>query len=302
MDSEPPKKLPRATHGAPDRPLKIGGVEIPCYVLNDGRRVITQTGAVEALAMSRGGGHSDRLAGFVGSSSIKPYAPKSLGTAIQPFEFIAVGSGARRALGYEATILADICEAVLASRRAGSLHAQQAHIAERAEILMAGFARVGIIALVDEATGYEKDKKGRELAELLAYYISPALLPWTKKFPDSFFREMFRLKGWQWHGAGSSGPRYAGKLVRQVVYERLPGPILTALESMNPSDEGHRANKHHQFINDGEPQQTLNTILSISTHMMKAAKDWDHFEELYDRACPRPDGWQQRLSFQEPPD
>jgi hypothetical protein len=51
------------------------------------------------------------------------------------------------AYGYEATILADICDAVLKARENGDLNYQQEHIAQRCEILVRAFARVGIIAL-----------------------------------------------------------------------------------------------------------------------------------------------------------
>ena len=30
--------LPKSAFGGPDRPLKIGNTELPCYVLEDGRR------------------------------------------------------------------------------------------------------------------------------------------------------------------------------------------------------------------------------------------------------------------------
>jgi hypothetical protein len=64
-------------------------------------------------------------------------------------------TGGSPATGYEATILPDLCEAVLAARQEGTLRADQLHIAKRCEILVRGLARVGIIALIDEATGYQ---------------------------------------------------------------------------------------------------------------------------------------------------
>lgn len=37
-------KVFRATHGDATRPLKIGNLEIPCYVLEDGSRVLSGRG------------------------------------------------------------------------------------------------------------------------------------------------------------------------------------------------------------------------------------------------------------------
>jgi hypothetical protein len=36
--------LPKATHGAADHPLRIGDIEIPCYVLEDETRVLSLRG------------------------------------------------------------------------------------------------------------------------------------------------------------------------------------------------------------------------------------------------------------------
>jgi hypothetical protein len=217
------EKILKATHGSPDRPLRIGDIEIPCYVLEDGRRVIVETGMRTALALGRGGlpkvdgiqGY--RLSSFVAGKRLRPFIQESLyNTITRPIPF-RTPTGTR-AYGYEATILVDLCTAVLAARDAGVLQKQQQHIAERCEILVRGFARVGVIALVDEATGYQEERDREELHKLLAAYISEELLPWAKRFPDEFFREMFRLRGWQYHPMTKQGPRKAGELTSQIVY------------------------------------------------------------------------------------
>jgi len=73
-----------------------------------------------------------------------------------PIQFVLPQRGGA-AYGYPATMLADICEALLAAHKAEALQKQQLHLADQAEIWVRGFARVGIIALVDEATGYQKN-------------------------------------------------------------------------------------------------------------------------------------------------
>src|SRR5689334_24208093 len=45
-----------AKYGAVDRPLKIGAIEIPCYVLADGTRVLAQRGLQGGIGLSEGGG------------------------------------------------------------------------------------------------------------------------------------------------------------------------------------------------------------------------------------------------------
>src|SRR5471032_1422297 len=64
--------IKQATHGSDDHPLKIGDVEIPCYVLEDETRVLSQRGVIGGLGMSSGtgaGGGADRLSIFLGGKA-----------------------------------------------------------------------------------------------------------------------------------------------------------------------------------------------------------------------------------------
>lgn len=110
--------------------------------------------------MSHGGSYSrggDRLAQSVTQERLKHHASNDLvDRTVQPIKF-KTPTGAIN-YGYEGTVLADICEAVLATRNAGRLMKQQEHIAVQCEILVRGFARVGIIALIDEVTGDQRDR------------------------------------------------------------------------------------------------------------------------------------------------
>jgi len=63
--------------------------------------------------------------------------------------------GKRIVNGYDATILPLVCDAWLSARDAGVLKPSQLDKAQNAEILMRSLAKVGIIALVDEVTGYQ---------------------------------------------------------------------------------------------------------------------------------------------------
>lgn len=117
--------LPKATHGSSDHPLKIGDVEIPCYVLDDGRRVLSLGGMIKALGMSGGsaGGEGDRLSSFASGKAINPFISKELMSVMtSPIKFQSP-TGGSAASGYEATILADICDAVLSARKANALKA-----------------------------------------------------------------------------------------------------------------------------------------------------------------------------------
>ncbi|MDB6051227.1 MAG: hypothetical protein JWR17_3973, partial [Pseudomonas sp.] len=152
-------KLPKATHGSADHPLRIGDIEIPCYVLEDGSRILSQRGVMSGIGISRGSAYSssDRLTALMESSALVEYVSDAVLSSLKdPIKFVH-GSGGGFAYGYPATMLAEICDSILAARLSGKLPARQSKIADQAELLVRGFARVGIIALVDEATGYQKD-------------------------------------------------------------------------------------------------------------------------------------------------
>src|SRR5262249_45763036 len=138
-----------------------------------------------------------------------------------------------RALGYEATVLADICDAVLEARKAHALTTKQEHIAVQCEILVRGFARVGIIALVDEATGYQADRARDSLAKILEAFVTKELRKWVKTFPAEFYQELFRLRGLPYNGSVKK-PQYIGHLTNDLVYSRLAPGVLDELRKLTP--------------------------------------------------------------------
>jgi hypothetical protein len=280
--------LPEVLCGAADHPLCIGSVEVPCYVLNDERRVLAQRGVITALGMSSGTGGSgegDRLSKFMETKGISPYVTESLRAVLtDPIKF-RLGGGAL-AYGYEATVLADICEAVLQARKDGQLHAQQVHIADQCEILVRSFAKVGIIALVDEATGFQYIRQRDALTELLSEFLSEELRRWAKTFPDAYFRELCRLRGVHFR-PDLRLPRYFGYLTRDVVYRRLAPNVLKELEERNPKGVGgKRSAKHHQWLSEdvGHPRliQHLGTVIGL----MKISDTWDTFISHLDKVAP----------------
>lgn len=64
--------------------------------------------------------------------------------------------------GYEATTLIEVCDALIQARNDDLLAPSQAFLAVQAEIIMRSAAKLGIIALVDAATGYVEDIKKEE--------------------------------------------------------------------------------------------------------------------------------------------
>lgn len=285
------KGIVKAEYGSPDSPLKIGDTEIPCYVLEDGRRVLVQGGMLTALDMSQGtaakSGKGDRLVKFLCTKGVKPFVSKDLNEIItNPIKF-RTPSGSD-AYGYEATILPDFCDAVLEARNANALNYQQKHIAKACEILVRSFAKVGIIALVDEATGYQYIRARQALEEILDKFISDELVKWTKTFPDEFYENLFRLRGWRYAPFSVKRPILVGKLTNQLVYERLAPGVLDELKKRNPKNsQGKRKDKYFQYLTEDIGHPKLREHIASVTTLMKASSKWDEFKRLINRALPK---------------
>jgi hypothetical protein len=282
----------RATHGAADQPLKIGNLEIPCYVLEDGRRVLSLGGMIKAMGMtggSAGGGEGDRLGSFASGKSISPFISEDLSRRMRsPIRFRAP-TGGSLATGYEATILPELCDAVLAARKAGSLMGHQRHIAEQCEVLVRGLARVGIIALVDEATGYQADRARDALAKILETFIAKELQAWVQTFPADYYRELFRLRGLPFPTDTVKRPQYFGILTNDIVYKRIAPGVLDELKRVTPKDEETGRLKHKLFqrltSNAGYPK--LREHLGAVVAVMKLSTSYSDFINKLDHMYPR---------------
>lgn len=257
---------PKVLFGAPDRPIRIADIEVPCYVLDDGRRVIPTSGMLNTLHMAHGGSMvrgMNRLELFVSRERIKPYVSNELLERIRsPIKF---RMGANVAYGYDSDTLIDIAEAVIKADNAGILQKQQAGIAHQCRVITSSLTRIGLIALIDEATGYQTKRESDELQQILTAYLLPEHRPWMKTIPDEFTSEIYRVYGWK-RSPSNRGPRYAGKLIRQLIYERMPKPILPALDERNPTNAQYRRkHKHHSFLT---PQQGLDHFRSLVITVM----------------------------------
>lgn len=287
----------KATHGSSDHPLIIGNIQIPCYVLEDGTRVLSQRGLIGGLGMGSG---DDRLATFASGKSISEFISNDLAMTIRnPIRFQPT-QGGRPAYGYPATVLADICDAVLAARQANALQPQQAHIAVQCEILVRGFARVGIIALIDEATGYERDRVAGSLAKILEAFIAKELQPWVRTFPAAYYEQLFRLRGLPYASDSVRRPQYFGVLTNDIVYKRLAPGVLEELKNVAVRDEdGRPRHKYFQKLTTNVGYPKLREHLGSVVTLMKLSSDYEEFKNklekihpAYGRTIPMPLGFE----------
>ncbi|MYD10454.1 MAG: hypothetical protein F4X02_10480 [Chloroflexi bacterium] len=283
--SEKPLKV---IAGEADRPLIIGNIHIQCFVLENEMRVITQQGFLEALGRAgkakggQGASKVDNLPAFMAAKNLKPFIDKEVTRSTTPISLTLPGG--RRGYGWDAELLPEVCDVYEEAQRADALLPSQMHIAEQARIIRKGLGKLGIIGLVDEATGYQKIREDRTLATILEKFIAKELQPWTRTFPPEFYSEIFRLKGWPGPD-GVKRPSVIGRYTNDIVYDRLPEGVLDELKRKNPTVKpGQRRHKHHQWLTGDVGHPKLRDHLIGVMALMRAAPNWDAFRRTLVRS------------------
>ncbi|MDA8388117.1 MAG: P63C domain-containing protein [Nitrospiraceae bacterium] len=264
--------------------LHIGDLEIPCFVLEDGTRVISGRGMTAAIGMK---GRGQGIARITAHKTLNPFLNNELILAIEnPLEITGFGL---KTFGYEATLLLQVCEAILKARDEGKIKTEQEkRYVYHADILVRAFAKVGIIALVDEATGYQDYRTKQALQEILEKFVAKELQPWVKTFEMDYYKEIFRLNGWPFNPPSVKRPGVIGHWTNDIVYDRLAPNIRQNLHEIAERDEkGRLKHKLFQRLTEGTGHPKLREHLSAVIALMKASKKWEGFKTLLDRALPR---------------
>jgi len=291
------ERLPKATHPGT---LRIGDIEFEVAVLDDANhsRIVTESNFMEAMGMYRSGALSTRRVREPGTAPIplslayknlRPFVDEHFGNAdFAPIRYR--NSRGNIGLGLPAQLIPTICEIWIDADKAGALkgYPRQKIIAEKADVLLRGFAHIGIIALVDEVTGFQEIRDRETLQKILDKYLLAEHARWAKRFPDEFYRLMFKLKGWQWIGLQVAKPSVVGRYTNHIVYSRLAPGVLDELRRLNPKNEhGRRSVKHHQFFTEDIGHPALQAHLYGVIGLMRAATTWDQFQRMIQRAYPK---------------
>lgn len=280
------KKILSAPFSSDKTPLILGTIEIPCYVLENKKRVISLNGMQKALGYK--GTSGDWLKNIIASNKFSVEISAGINT---PIKFKRIGAGGSQPItyGYEATLFIDICNGFIDLKNAGELKPKQLLIAERADIIVRASAKVGIIALIDEATGYQEYRAKTDLREYFAKFLLDEFGKWTKRFPDEFFEVIFKMKGWTWNYASSKKPSVVGHYINNFVYSRLAPGILDELRKRNPKDDkGKRKSTFQQWFNEDVGHPKLQEHLASLITLGKATGyNWRNFQRAVNRALPK---------------
>lgn len=295
--------------------LNIAGAVLPCAVIDmrDGKdpvRVLTENGISTALLGGRSGaskrlkkqaaelGESDSLPVFVAPARLKPFIDETAKAVLKPIEYL---DGDRVCQGFDATALPVVCDIWLRAREAGALQEQQLEKAQKAEVLTRALAKVAIIALVDEATGYQADRAKDALAKILEAFVAKEIQPYLRTFPADYYEQLFRLYKLPFPPEGNQSwrPAFFGHITNEVVYSRLAPDLLPELKKL--ASKAEKRARLHQWLTQDIGHPKLREHLSSIVTIMKLSQTPDQFKASVNMIHPRY-GETKQIDFDKPTD
>ena len=280
-------KVLRAIYGSPETLLKIGERSINCYVLEDGTAVLSGRGMLDALGIERT--HGGKMGSFVALLERNNIIDSELATGLKsPMKFTRPGKGGAPANAYEATTLTKLCRAILTARR-NDLLPDSEHmkiIAAECEVIIAAFSDIGIIATIYEITGYEREKVADAYQKFLEKFLLKEAAAYVKRFPIGFFESMCDLKGWEYEKGKTKYIPAMGHVINDVIYSRLAPNVLNELKQLNPTVNGKREEKHHQFLTLDAGVPALNEHIIGVMALARANSSWNKFYAQLSAAYP----------------
>ncbi len=273
-------KILHATHRGY---IEIGNVKIPCAILENGKRVISQTGLFTAFKRPRKGEvRQEGLPSIIGANNLIAFVGEELREKSQSIPYYH--SNGKTAYGYDAELIPLVCELYLKAYDEQQTLPSQERVVAQANIIVRALAKVGIAALIDEATGYQYERERDELQKLLAKYIREDYMRWQERFPRKFYKEVFRLLEWEYNPLSVKRPGYLGKFTNKYVYEQMPSNVLETLQQKNPINEnGHRVRKHHQYLTEDIGVPHLDTHITKLITIMELSNNLEQFKQNFNR-------------------
>lgn len=263
--------------------LKIGEKSIACAVLSNGKRIITQTALFDAFDRPRKGEKRiEGLPSIIGAKNLIPFVTEEVREKSEPIHYYL--QNGKITSGYDAELIPLVCELYLTANDAGILLDSQEKMIIQASILIRSLAKVGITALIDEATGYQYDRENNALQEILKAYIAEDFLKWQARFPRKYYQELYRIYGWDYDPLSMKHPKYLGRFTNEYVYEYLPPGVLKELRTKNPKNEnGNRTKRHHQFLTGEIGVPHLERHITKLITVMELSDNQEQFKENFNR-------------------
>ena len=284
-------------------PLELGScVNIDCVNALEGKKTIRLVSVLSFLSIV-GISPKDRyvlqsLDKFLTHPAIRSRRANSILERLHNGYIVKDVAGDQMFVDYR--IVTDFCRLMLSLRRVGKLTGSYLEYAGNCETFMLALADVGLAALIDEATGYDKIKKRREYQELFKDFIREEHSDWVKEFPNEFFEQLYRV--YHCERVGRNHPSFFAHVITKYIYWPLAdshGAILEQLKEKDPivSKNGRRY-RLHQFLTEEVGKAALRLHIGSIITLLALSNDKGMFKRIFARRYPKA-GDQMEFNFDE---
>lgn len=258
-----------------------------CYVLEDGRRVLSQRGAARVLSKKAGG------KGARENAVLTPYldnlskVSSGLSARADFVEFDRPDGG--HATGIVASDFVALLDAYVDAGLNGLLRANQIHLARNAAATLKALQRVGLDALIDEATGYERVKGDDLLAQRMQAYLRDHRGPYRITWPQALRNELLRLYGYAGDGT-KRWPQWMRSPIDKIYRTIYGDDIKDELKVRNPNP--HYGSSHPQWLEDNVGEMfrevDIHAVVTIAATSLNVEDFWGRLAWNFQRRSHQP--------------
>ncbi len=309
------KQVPSVPRAICEGQIPLGRTYLDVAVLEDGTRVVAerQLGAAfsrrDQIHLSRST-TGKRLPRFLSVRRLKPYITPEFEASLAQISVFRTVDGSPLQ-GRPVSIIPELCRVWVRALDAGDLREfRHQGIARDAGALLEVIAESkGIDSLVDARTSFDEVQARDELMRMIDPFIPTDFRGWTRRFPDQFFRQIFRLESWDLRPGFVQPMPYLGQLVTNYIFGQLPSGVLDELKKTAPVIEaGFRgatgtpaliAETGNQFLDGLVTAITSVLCTSVDNHILQT-----NLAKMFPKARPirlaEPEGPRTKAS-NEPP-
>ena len=265
--------------------MDLLGTNVEVAVLADDRRVISQKGVFNALGrQQRGNSRAAGLPAFMDAGYLQPFITDALREKLELIPYIS--KTGVTLYGYDASILPDICWLYIQAgiNSPTKLTPAQQVTAQKAIALNKALSELGIITLIDEATGHDKKRDKSALQDMLAKMVAKNIREWTKTFDDHYYEQLCRLRKVPYPNEKHVYPSFLGHDTNNIIYDRLTPGIRQKLKEEQKRHK--RKGKMHQFLTGDVGYPVLIKRVTEIATLMERYDDWGEFIKMLDERFP----------------
>ncbi len=281
-------------------------IKINCAVLDDGTRILVQRNLANSLGARGSAAYYKEkkqkkgalLPEYVSAKYLQPYIDENTKNNLIK-STIYIDTNGKQTSGVSAEYLIEICDIWHKARQNGALDDKPNALAaaNNAHIIFKGFAKVGIIALVDEATGYQYKRDKDDLQVILSAYITDEVAKWQLTFTEDFYDQIFRLWKQSYNKQKQKRPVFFGTLTNKYIYEPMKDGVVLC-EIKQKVNENDKKARFHQYLTQDIGREHLKRQIIEVTALMSICNTKEEFTEIFNKKYLK--DYQQSL-FAEPP-